>query len=210
MNWRSELLTLIFLQSINRPVVAALFMKNHLRAGSVSVSSLRYSGLNMCFLDLCLYWVTLHLKPLISQGILYIIFFFFKVYIFMCFCTTASYTEQLLKRDGTKQLFLTGSVFVLSDSHSFGFFFVFFISAFCQNAVYSTRLWRQQPHSTDVIGATMCLLNKKYALSAHYVKPRSKKSVQIKTSEWEPVRCFFGLDKLMYRNNALLILSSLS
>lgn len=77
MNWRSELLTLIFLQSINRPVVAALFMKNHFRAGSVSVSSLRYSGLNMCFLDLCLYWVTLHLKPLISQGILYIIFFFF-------------------------------------------------------------------------------------------------------------------------------------
>lgn len=126
MNWRSELLTLIFLQSINRPVVAALFMKNHFRAGSVSVSSLRYSGLNMCFLDLCLYWVTLHLKPLISQGILYIIFFFFKVYIFMCFCTTASYTEQLPKRDGTKQLFLTGSVFVLSDSHSFVFFCFFF------------------------------------------------------------------------------------
>ena len=51
---------------------------------------------------------------------------------------------------------------------------------------------------------------KKYALSAHYVKPRSKNSVQIKTSESEPVRCFFGLDKLMYRNNALLILSSLN
>ena len=80
----------------------------------------------------------------------------------MCFCTTASYTEHL--RYSFCVVWLTQFVFCF-----------FFISAFCQNAVYSTRLWQQQPHSKDVIGATMCLLNKKYALSAHYVKPWSKK-----------------------------------
>ena len=165
MNWKSELLTVIFFQSTKRPVVAALFMKNHYKVlvrGVYQCQVYDTVALTCVFLDLCWYWVTLHLKPLISQGILYIIFFFFLKYIFLC---------VFVRQQAILNIYVT--VFVLSDSHSL--FFVFFISAFCQNAVYSTRLWQQQPHSKDVIGATMCLLNKKYALSAHYVKPWSKK-----------------------------------
>lgn len=88
MNWKSELLTVIFFQSTKRPVVAALFMKNHYKVlvrGVYQCQVYDTVALTCVFLDLCWYWVTLHLKPLISQGILYIIFFFFKSIYFYVF-----------------------------------------------------------------------------------------------------------------------------
>lgn len=127
------------------------------------------------------------------------------------FCTTASYTEQLPQCDGTKQLFFWPALFLCCLTHTvlFLFFWGGFLSVPSVKMLYTQQGCDDNNPTVWLVLRCVCW-TKKYALSAHYVKPRSKNSVQIKTSESEPVRCFFGLDKLMYRNNALLILSSLN
>lgn len=69
----------------------------------------------------------------------------------MCFCMTANYTEQLMKHDGVKHLWV---------SH-FNIAYCF-ISAFLSECCILNRLsqQQQQPNNMDVIGATMCMLNK--------------------------------------------------
>lgn len=101
------------------------------------------------------------------------------------FCITASYTDHLMKCDGLNHS-LWPALFLFCRTQTLH-------TVLSVPSVRMLYTQQQQPKNTDVIGATMCVFNKKISPKCSLCKSQRSKSVQIKTSKRQPVSSCYDL-----------------